>query len=98
MNVIRNARLVALALVLSAVGAVWAATPSRAAADSYAAIAYSEGTGRYGYSYGFSTRGAAEDRAISECGTDDGEGFRLNFVLGYHEVGLFEVLRRQLVE
>jgi hypothetical protein len=72
MNVVRNARLVALALVLCAVGAVWAATPARAAAD-YAAIAYSESAGNYGYSSGFSTRGAAENRALVECGTRDAE-------------------------
>ncbi|MEM8854676.1 MAG: DUF4189 domain-containing protein [Devosia sp.] len=38
-----------------------------AAAQTYGAIAYSSRTGAYGYSYDYSSRGAAERRALREC-------------------------------
>jgi serine/threonine-protein kinase len=39
-----------------------------AAADSYAAVAFSQATGASGYGYGFRTRAGAEERAMQECG------------------------------
>ena len=41
--------------------------PEVFAADKYGAIAYSRSTGGHGYSYDYSTRAAAEARAIREC-------------------------------
>ena len=40
-------------------------------AGGYCAIAYSESTGRDGYSDGYDNRRAAEEKALEECGTDD---------------------------
>jgi hypothetical protein len=45
----------------------------RARRDSHGAIAYSPQSGDYGYSYGQSTRAAAEQRAKRECGKADCE-------------------------
>jgi hypothetical protein len=74
MFAIRPLRSVIVAVVVAAAGMLWLAAPASARADdTYAAIAYSESTGRYGYSYGYSTRAAAENRAISECNTDDAQ-------------------------
>jgi len=39
--------------------------------DTYAAIAYSESTGRIGFAWAFETREKAEDRAIKECNAGD---------------------------
>lgn len=39
--------------------------------DYYAAIAYSQSTGRYGYAYGSDTRADAEERARHECDESD---------------------------
>jgi hypothetical protein len=41
---------------------------TQAAADYYAAIAFSQETGAHGYSNDFRTRGGAEERALRECG------------------------------
>src|SRR5205814_6412070 len=72
MFAIRPVRTVIVAAVLAAAGMLMLAAPASARADdTFAAIAYSESTGRYGYSYGYSTRAAAENRAISECNADD---------------------------
>ena len=60
-----------LSLVVAA-GLLWLAHPAQARADdTYAAIAYSEKTGHYGYGFNFDTREAAEQRALSECKGDD---------------------------
>lgn len=40
-------------------------------ADTYGAIAYSESTGKWGYSFDQSSRDAAEQRALGECGARD---------------------------
>lgn len=45
-------------------------TPSR---DRYGAIAYSRSTGKYGYSYGHSSRAAAEQDALNRCNAQDHE-------------------------
>lgn len=71
MLAIRPYRSVIVALVAAASGLLWLAAPAVAKADTFAAIAYSDSTGRYGYSYGYSSRFDAENRALSECGTDD---------------------------
>jgi hypothetical protein len=42
----------------------------RSAAD-YAAIAYSQSTGAYGYSYAFATLAGAKAEALSHCDADD---------------------------
>lgn len=39
--------------------------------DSFAAIAYSPATGKYGYAYDRRSRAAAEDGAMRDCGADD---------------------------
>jgi len=58
--------------LLIAAGLLCLALPASARADdTYAAIAYSESSGRYGYSYGYGNRAGAEDRAITECKADD---------------------------
>ncbi len=59
------------ALVLAA--AVLAAPQAAPAAvgDRYAVVAYSPATGRYGYGYGYASRGAAEVAALNRCGTTD---------------------------
>jgi serine/threonine-protein kinase len=38
-----------------------------ASAASYGAIAYATSSGVWGYSYGYSSRGGAESRALREC-------------------------------
>ena len=45
-------------------------SPTAAAADYYAAIAYSTESGAVGYSNDFSSRAGAENRALAECGAD----------------------------
>jgi len=50
--------------------------PSRAdvihvSGDTYAAIAYSEKTGKWGYGYNYSTRRGAEAEALRKCTADD---------------------------
>jgi Domain of unknown function (DUF4189) len=72
MNAVRQIRLVALALVLSAAASLWTAAPAKASDyDTYAAIAYSPSTGAYGYGYGFSSRAAAELEALDQCSGRD---------------------------
>jgi hypothetical protein len=39
-----------------------------ASATTFAAISYNKNTGLYGFSKGYSTRAAAEERAAQECG------------------------------
>jgi hypothetical protein len=39
--------------------------------DSFAAIAYSPATGKYGYGYNYRNRSAAEKAALDNCGTED---------------------------
>ncbi|HEY6259812.1 MAG TPA: DUF4189 domain-containing protein [Xanthobacteraceae bacterium] len=43
---------------------------TRAMADNYGAIAFSQSTGAHGYSNDYRTRAAAERRALEECGRD----------------------------
>lgn len=57
--------LVALVGTLSALLAVPAAEADDG--DYYAAIAFSEGTGSYGFAYGHSSRASAERAALREC-------------------------------
>jgi hypothetical protein len=63
------------ACALAALAAVAAVNPPRAAADDggnkYAAIAYSESTGQYGYTYGYDDQCAAENDAIANSGACD---------------------------
>lgn len=42
-----------------------------AARADFAAIAYSEGTGRYAWSYGHGSRAGAENDALARCGAGD---------------------------
>lgn len=39
--------------------------------DTYAAIAYSPATGKYGYAYNFGSRASAEEAAVRNCKADD---------------------------
>ncbi len=74
MNVIRNVRLTALALVLAAVAAFSTAAPAHAAeGDTYAAIAYAPSTGSAGYAYNASSEAAAELDALLHCHGDDAQ-------------------------
>jgi uncharacterized protein DUF4189 len=50
----------ASAVVLSTAG-------TAASADNFGAIAFSQATGGYGYSYDHATRSQAESRAMAEC-------------------------------
>ena len=52
----------AVGLLLCATSSLWA---------DYAAIAYSSSTGKYGYSYGYSSRARAENAALNNCSGDD---------------------------
>ena len=49
--------------------------PSLQAAESYAAIAYSPSTGKWGYGNGYPSKSAAIARARSECGAGDARTF-----------------------
>jgi hypothetical protein len=66
-------RLHLLALPFLAAAACLFAAPSQEcrADDTYAAIAYSPNTGRYGYATGRPTRAAAESVAVAECNRPD---------------------------
>jgi hypothetical protein len=60
--------------LLAALTVALVATPAPAAAasaDRYAAIAFSNSTGAYGYSYNCSSRGEAELLALSYCNASD---------------------------
>lgn len=41
---------------------------TQAAAGGYGAIAFSQDSGAHGYSYGYDTRGGAENEALQGCG------------------------------
>jgi Domain of unknown function (DUF4189) len=74
MYALRPYRAVVLGLIVAAAGLCWLAAPASARADdTYAAIAYSENTGRYGYGYGFSSRSRAEAEALNQCEGDDAQ-------------------------
>jgi hypothetical protein len=47
------------------------AAPTLQAADTYAAIAYSPSTGKWGYGHGYPTKEEAIARATRECDKDD---------------------------
>jgi serine/threonine-protein kinase len=64
-HVTRGILLVVVALALAAGPAL------QAAEDTYAAIAYSPSTGRWGYGYGYPTKSEAIARARRECDRDD---------------------------
>lgn len=56
-----------MAAALLALLIAFGAQTGLAQANSFGAIAYSNTSGGYGYSYGYSSRGAAEQRALGEC-------------------------------
>jgi serine/threonine-protein kinase len=58
-NILKRTTLASAVVVLTAGTAV--------AADSFGAIAFSQATGGYGFSYDHGTRREAESRAMSEC-------------------------------
>lgn len=58
----------------------FALTASPALAGSYAAIAFDEDNGRYGYGKAYKTRAAAEEKALEECG-----GRHAKIVMWAHE-------------
>ena len=53
-----------------AIAALAASATQALADDHFGAIAYSTSSGSYGYSYDYSSRGEAEDRALAECSGD----------------------------
>jgi hypothetical protein len=71
----RSARTLVLAAVgLAAAFLSLAATPPAARAaddDTYASIAFSKSTGKYGYSYNYNDPADAKARALAECDADD---------------------------
>ena len=64
-NLTRGILLIVMALALGLSPAL------QAAGDTFAAIAYSPKTGRYGYGNGYSTKSEAIARALHECGRRD---------------------------
>ncbi|MEN3370027.1 MAG: hypothetical protein V7609_2170 [Verrucomicrobiota bacterium] len=64
-NLTRGILLIVMALALGLSPAL------QAAGDTYAAIAYSPSTGRYGYGNGYPTKSQAISRARRECGRSD---------------------------
>lgn len=44
---------------------------TKANANEYGSIAFSESTQRYGYSYNYPTQSGAQNRALRECGVRD---------------------------
>ena len=54
--------------VAAAVFGLWALAAGDAAAETYAAIAFAQGSGNYGYWHRASSRAAAEEGALQECG------------------------------
>ncbi len=65
-NLTRGILLIVFALALFA-------PALRARGDSYAAIAYSASSGRWGYGNGYGSQGEAVARALSECGRSDAQ-------------------------
>jgi Domain of unknown function (DUF4189) len=55
------------AVVLLATCLLCFTSPARADGDRYGAIAYSQSTGTYGYSYGWGNRATAENVALANC-------------------------------
>jgi Domain of unknown function (DUF4189) len=70
-NVARPIPLVILGLLLSAAALLGLAAPVQADEDTYCAIAYSESTAKWGYSYNYATQEEAEEEAIKQCEADD---------------------------
>lgn len=68
----RQLRLAALGLVL-AVAACFGTAAAARADDTYAAIAYSKSTGKYGYSYNWSSLAVAKLEALAQCDADDAQ-------------------------
>ena len=68
----KTLRPVLLGLVVVAASVICLAAPASARA-AFAAIAYSENTGAYGYSYGYAHRGEAEQAALDSCNADDAQ-------------------------
>jgi hypothetical protein len=64
-NLTRGILLVVMALAFGLSPAL------QAAGDTYAAVAYSPKTGRYGYGQGYPTKSQAIARALRECGRRD---------------------------
>ena len=56
-----------------AVAVVLFAAVQTARADAYAAIAYSQSTGQYGYTYGYSDLGAAQNDAVANANAGDAQ-------------------------
>ena len=68
-------RSVAAGVVLALLTALVAVRPaearSTAALDTWAAVAYSQKTGRYGYGNNYFSKAEAQKRALAECKADD---------------------------
>ena len=64
----------AIAALIGAPLSLAVATPKAHAQGYFGAIAYSEASGSHGYSYDFSTRSAAEVKAVRECENYSGYG------------------------
>tara|TARA_R110002020_G_scaffold12842_5_gene46686 strand:+ start:1952 stop:2332 length:381 start_codon:yes stop_codon:yes gene_type:complete len=65
MNIMHMAGLLFRAAAFAA--AILAATAGAASADNFGAIAFSQGTGGFGFSYDHGSRRDAENRAMAEC-------------------------------
>lgn len=65
MDIVKTAGLLIRRMTLAMT--IMIAAAGAASADNFGAIAYSNTTGAYGYSYDHRSRGSAEVRAMSEC-------------------------------
>ena len=72
MTLLQQSRRFVLALLLTSAAAFFLAPRALADdGDKFAAIAFSQSTGSYGYGYGFDARSGAENEALAQCSGDD---------------------------
>lgn len=65
--------LVAFALLVTGAATAQSADSVTIDSDTYAAVAFSKSTGKYGYGWNYGSKSRAEAVALSECKADDAE-------------------------